>query len=80
MRSYQVDIILNVIAGFQIQDKETATDLGIATAVAASFLDKRAPRDVAFIGEIGLGGELRPVRDLDVSRQAYNASLKLLYY
>lgn len=66
VKSYQVDIILNVIAGFHIHEKETATDLAIAAAVACSFLSRTLPRRWLMVGEIGLGGELRAVRDLEV--------------
>lgn len=54
------DVYLNVIGGLKLS--EVASDLAIVMAVASSFLEKPIPRDVAFVGEVGLGGELRSVR------------------
>ncbi|KAJ6793912.1 Uncharacterized protein M6B38_233000 [Iris pallida] len=56
-------IFLNVVSGFKIT--ETAGDLAIAAAICSSFLELAIPHDVAFIGEIGLGGELRAVSRMD---------------
>ncbi|KAJ0977441.1 hypothetical protein J5N97_012915 [Dioscorea zingiberensis] len=49
-------IFLNVVSGFNLI--ETAGDLAVAAAICSSFLEFPIPNDVAFIGEIGLGGEL----------------------
>lgn len=56
-------IFLNVVSGFKLT--ETAGDLAIAAAICSSFLEFPIPNDVAFIGEIGLGGELRTVPRMD---------------
>ncbi|KAG6479135.1 DNA repair protein RadA-like isoform X1 [Zingiber officinale] len=56
-------IFLNVVSGFQLN--ETAGDLAIAAAICSSFLEFPIPNDVAFIGEVGLGGELRSVPRMD---------------
>ncbi|XAR50696.1 Endopeptidase La [Bertholletia excelsa] len=53
------DIFLNVVSGVTLA--ETAGDLAVAAAICSSFLEFPIPSSVAFIGEIGLGGELRPV-------------------
>ncbi|XP_048227454.1 DNA repair protein RadA-like isoform X4 [Ricinus communis] len=50
------DIFLNVVSGVTLT--ETAGDLAIAAAICSSFLEFPIPNNVAFIGEIGLGGEL----------------------
>ncbi|VAI70205.1 unnamed protein product [Triticum turgidum subsp. durum] len=50
-------IYLNVVSGFELT--ETAGDLAIAASICSSFLEFPIPNDIAFIGEIGLGGELR---------------------
>ncbi|MCB0019751.1 MAG: DNA repair protein RadA, partial [Anaerolineales bacterium] len=42
-----------------------AADLAIAVAVASSAKDRPVHADMAFIGEIGLSGELRAVSQLD---------------
>ncbi|CAN6456869.1 unnamed protein product [Victoria cruziana] len=44
---------------------ETAGDLAIAAAICSSFLEFPIPKNVAFIGEVGLGGELRTVTRMD---------------
>jgi DNA repair protein RadA/Sms len=56
------DVYLNVAGGFTLS--EPAVDLGVAAAVASSFRERRIPREVALIGEVGLGGELRAVTRL----------------
>lgn len=44
---------------------EPAADLAIACAIASSYYEKALKQDTAVIGEIGLGGELRPVVQLE---------------
>ncbi|KAF7099341.1 hypothetical protein CFC21_100981 [Triticum aestivum] len=56
-------IYLNVVSGFELT--ETAGDLAIAASICSSFLEFPIPNDIAFIGEIGLGGELRTVPRMD---------------
>ncbi|GAQ82127.1 DNA repair protein [Klebsormidium nitens] len=60
LKIYNQDIYLNVIGGLKLS--EVASDLAVVMAVASSFLEKPIPRDIAFVGEVGLGGELRSVR------------------
>jgi DNA repair protein RadA/Sms len=43
---------------------EPAIDLGVAAAVLSSFRNKPIRRDIALIGEVGLGGEIRPVNNM----------------
>lgn len=57
------DVYVNVAGGLRIF--ETAADLGICVAIAASRSDIVVPSDMIFIGEIGLGGELRAVSHLE---------------
>ena len=57
------DIYINVAGGLRID--ETAADLGICAAIASSKTDFAVPNDVMFIGEVGLGGELRTVANLE---------------
>ena len=57
------DIYINVAGGLRID--ETAADLGICAAIAASRADVVIPPDMVFIGEVGLGGELRSVSRLE---------------
>jgi len=59
IRLYDKDIFVNVISGLKID--EPAADLAIAVSVASSAWDVPVPADMAFVGEIGLSGELRAV-------------------
>ncbi|WP_008311272.1 DNA repair protein RadA [Leptolyngbya sp. PCC 6406] len=45
---------------------EPAADLGIAIAVAASFRDRIVDPYTVLIGEVGLGGQVRPISQLDL--------------
>jgi DNA repair protein RadA/Sms len=56
---HQMDVFLNVVGGVKIT--ETGADLAILVAVLSSFRNKIIDNASAFFGEIGLGGELRPV-------------------
>lgn len=63
-RLFDKDIFVNVIGGLQID--EPAADLAIAVAIASSLKDQLVHADLAFVGEVGLGGELRAVSQLEV--------------
>jgi len=56
------DVFFNVAGGLTIS--EPAIDLGIAAALISSFRNRPLRRDLAFIGELGLGGEIRPVNNM----------------
>lgn len=53
------DVYLNVAGGIRISD--TAADLAVSAALASSLRDKPLPAKELYIGEIGLGGEVRRV-------------------
>jgi DNA repair protein RadA/Sms len=55
----QLDVFLNVVGGVRLN--EPAGDLAVAAALASSIYDRSLPRDAVFLGEVGLGGEIRPV-------------------
>ena len=55
----QLDVFLNVVGGMQLN--EPAGDLAVAAALASSIYDRALPHDAVFLGEVGLGGEIRPV-------------------
>jgi DNA repair protein RadA/Sms len=55
----QLDVFLNVVGGIRMQ--EPAGDLAVAAALASSVYDRALPADAVFLGEVGLGGEIRPV-------------------
>lgn len=54
-----LDIFMNVAGGVKVV--EPAADLGVAVALASSFLDMPVPEGTTVIGEIGLTGEIRAV-------------------
>jgi len=59
----QLDVFLNVVGG--VQAGEPAADLAVAAALASSVYDRPLSRDAIFVGELGLGGEIRPVSQID---------------
>ncbi len=54
------DIFVNVAGGVRIS--ETASDLGVVAALISSFRDRPLQKDLVVFGEVGLGGEIRPVQ------------------
>jgi DNA repair protein RadA/Sms len=56
-------VFLNVVGGVRLQ--EPAGDLAVAAALASSVYDRALPADAAFVGEVGLGGEVRPVSQVE---------------
>jgi DNA repair protein RadA/Sms len=63
VKLYDKDVFVNVIGGLQIG--EPAADLAVAVALASSVKDQPIHADMAFVGEIGLSGELRAVSQLE---------------
>lgn len=56
------DVYLNVAGGMKLND--TAGDLAVICALVSSLLDKTLPADTVFLGEVGLGAEIRTVNKL----------------
>jgi len=56
------DIYLNITNGLNISD--TASDLAIILSIYSNYKDKPLPVNFAFLGEVGLSGELRYVKNL----------------
>lgn len=53
------DVFLNVVGG--LEASEPAADLAVILALASGLKDKTLPANIASFGEVGLGGEVRPV-------------------
>jgi DNA repair protein RadA/Sms len=53
-----LDVFVQVSAGVRLT--EPGADLAVAAALLSSLYNRPAPADVIFLGEIGLGGEIRP--------------------
>ena len=54
------DVFVNVVGGLRIG--ETAVDLPILLSIVSSFRDRATPDRLICFGEIGLAGEIRPVK------------------
>ncbi|MDA7435594.1 DNA repair protein RadA [bacterium] len=61
------DCYLAVAGGLDVE--EPAADLGVAAAVVASYRDLILPAGTVLLGELGLGGQLRPVGQLELRLQ-----------
>lgn len=59
---FDQDIFVNATGGVKIS--EPAADLGIAASIISSYKEQSIDPKAVFIGELGLLGEVRPVRDL----------------
>ncbi len=58
-----LDVFLNVVGGVRLQ--EPAGDLAVAAALASSVYERPLSRDAVFVGEVGLGGEIRAVSQIE---------------
>jgi len=61
------DCYIAVAGGLDVE--EPAADLGVAAAVVASYRDLTLPAGTVLVGELGLGGQLRPVGQLELRLQ-----------
>jgi len=57
------DVFLNIAGGIKVDDP--AIDLAVAISVLSSNADLPIPKTIAFAGEIGLSGEIRPVNRIE---------------
>lgn len=57
------DVYLNVAGGMKLND--TAGDLAVMCALVSSLLDRPLPNNAVFLGEVGLGSEVRSVNKLE---------------
>ena len=72
------DIFFNIAGGLTVA--EPAIDLGIAASIISSFRNRPLRKELAFIGELGLGGEIRPVNNMplrlkELSRMGFSECL-----
>ena len=56
------DVYVNLVGGLRV--REPGADLALAVAVASALRDRAADARTVFVGELGLGGELRRVQRL----------------
>jgi DNA repair protein RadA/Sms len=72
------DVFVNIVGGVRLD--EPAVDLAVAAAVASSLLDTPLPEGAVFIGEIGLGGEVRSASSAELRlREAEAMGMTDLY-
>jgi DNA repair protein RadA/Sms len=57
------NVFLNIAGGIRID--EPAVDLSVCCAIASNFTNKFAKNDTVVIGEVGLGGEVRSVGNIE---------------
>ena len=53
------DVVLNIAGGLRVNDP--SLDLAVCAAIASSLLNQTVDRKTIILGEVGLGGEVRPV-------------------
>lgn len=63
LKLYDQDVFVNVVGGLKVE--EPAADLAMAVALASSVRDLPVPANMAFVGEIGLSGEMRAAGQLN---------------
>ncbi|KRF16617.1 DNA repair protein RadA [Nocardioides sp. Soil797] len=76
IRLHNQDVFASTVGGAKLT--EPATDLAIAISLASATYNRPAPKGIVAMGEIGLAGELRRVRDLP-QRLAEAARLGFTY-
>ena len=65
-----LDVYINIVGGLQLN--EPGGDLAVSASIVSAFLDKAIPANCFVFGEIGLGGEVRSVRN--TGARLYEAS------
>lgn len=60
IKTYDQDVFVNVVGGVRVV--ETAGDLAIMLAVLSSLRNRPLQEGLMVFGEVGLGGEIRPVQ------------------
>ncbi len=57
------DVFLNIAGGIKVEDP--AVDLAICMAIVSSYEELPIPENCCFVGEVGLGGEIRAVNRIE---------------
>jgi DNA repair protein RadA/Sms len=57
------DVFINAAGGLRVE--EPAADLGVLLAIASSFKNRPLSAEMAVMGEVGLGGEIRRIGQVD---------------
>ncbi len=73
----QYDLFANIVGGLRLEDP--ALDAALALAIVSSYRDIPLPPQTAVFGELGLTGELRPVRLPEIRlREAHRIGIRRL--
>jgi len=69
------NVFLNIAGGIRIE--EPAVDLAVCCAIASSYTNRFAKNSTVVIGEVGLGGEVRSVSNIEKRiQEAYKLGFK----
>ena len=60
---YKCDVFVSIAGGLRIT--EPGIDLGLLLAVASSFRNRKLDPEMAVVGEVGLGGEIRSISRIE---------------
>jgi DNA repair protein RadA/Sms len=60
---HDLDVFLNVTNGVRLAER--GSDLAVVAALLSSVHDRPVPFDALFLGEVGLGGEVRPISGVE---------------
>ncbi len=72
------DVFLNIAGGLKVEDP--ALDLAVCISMISSLENRILPPDVCFAGEVGLGGEVRPVSRIEARiAEAERLGFKKIY-
>jgi DNA repair protein RadA/Sms len=59
----QYDVFVNIAGGVRVD--EPAADLGVAVSIVSSIRDRAVDQSAVVVGEVGLGGEIRAVGQIE---------------
>lgn len=77
LRLFDRDVFASAVGGVRVV--EPAADLALALAVAGAELRRALPPSMAVVGEVGLGGEVRPVPQMEArAREAARLGYRTL--
>ncbi len=63
LRLADQDVFISAVGGLKVV--EPATDLAVCLAIAGAHFRRTLPAGTAVVGEVGLGGEIRPSRQIE---------------
>lgn len=55
------DVYVNLVGGLKLPETDTSADVSMAASLVSSLQEKALPKDMLWLGELSLSGEVRPV-------------------